>query len=203
MALIGSLSRFDTPPDLTGAKTRLRYPVAGDFAAWAELRGASRAFLAPWEPTWPHDDLTRPAFRRRLRRYARDVREDRAYPFFIFEAASGELAGGLTLSNVRRGVAQACSLGYWAGERFAGRGLVSDAVRAVLPFCFGPLGLHRVEAACLETNLPSQHVLAAAGFQPEGRARAYLRIDGQWRDHLLFAVLDEDRAASRGVNRIA
>ena len=67
MALIGSLSRFDTPPDLTGAKTRLRYPVAGDFAAWAELRGASRAFLAPWEPTWPHDDLTRPAFRRRIR----------------------------------------------------------------------------------------------------------------------------------------
>ena len=203
MALIGSLSRFDTPPDLTGAKMRLRYPVAGDFAAWAELRGSSRAFLAPWEPTWPHDDLTRPAFRRRLRRYARDVREDRAYPFFIFEAASGELAGGLTLSNVRRGVAQACSLGYWAGERFAGRGLVSDAVRAVLPFCFGPLGLHRVEAACLDANLPSQHVLAAAGFQPEGRARAYLRIDGQWRDHLLFAVLDEDRAASRGVNRIA
>ena len=200
MALLGSLSRVDTPPELAGAKTRLRYPAPADFAAWAELRAASRAFLVPWEPTWPHDDLTRPAFRRRLRRYARDIRDDRAYPFFIFEAATGALAGGLTLSNVRRGVAQSCSLGYWAGERFAGRGLVSDAVRAVLPFCFGPLGLHRVEAACLENNLPSQHVLAAAGFRPEGLARAYLRIDGRWRDHLLFAVLDEDRLPRRGAS---
>lgn len=193
MALLSGLSRFDSAPEVFGRKTRLRYPASADFDAWAELRGASRAFLTPWEPTWPHDDLTRPAYRRRLRRYARDTRDDRAYPFFIFETASGRLAGGLTLSNVRRGVAQTCSLGYWAGERFAGQGLISDAVRAILPFCFGTLGLHRVEAACLESNLPSRRVLAAAGFQGEGLARRYLRIDGQWRDHLLFAVLDEDR----------
>ncbi len=192
MALLGSLSRFDNPPEVFGKKTRLRPPLAADFQAWASLRDASRAFLTPWEPTWPHDDLTRPAFRRRLRRYARDARDDRAYPFFIWENASGELAGGLTLSNVRRGVAQTCSLGYWAGERFAGRGLIADAVRAVLPFCFGTLGLHRVEAACLESNLPSRRVLTAAGFLHEGIARRYLRIDGQWRDHMLFAVLDED-----------
>lgn len=192
MALLTGLSRFETPPDLAGRKTRLRYPTSGDFDAWADLRSRSRAFLTPWEPTWPYDDLTRTAFRRRLRRYTRDIRDDRAYPFFIFEHASGELVGGLTLSNVRRGVAQACALGYWAGERYAGRGLVSDAVRAVLPFCFGALGLHRVEAACLEANMPSRHVLTACGFRSEGIARKYLRIDGQWRDHMLFAVLEED-----------
>ena len=73
MALLSGLTRFDTPPEVFGRKTRLRYPVSGDFDAWAELRAASRAFLTPWEPTWPHDDLTRPAFRRRLRRYARDA----------------------------------------------------------------------------------------------------------------------------------
>ena len=193
MALLGGLGRFDTSPEVHGRKTRLRAPIAADFDAWATIRAESRAFLTPWEPTWPHDDLTRPAFRRRLRRYARDARDDRAYPFFIFENATGALVGGLTLSNVRRGVAQTCSLGYWAGERYAGRGLISDAVRTILPFCFGSLGLHRVEAACLESNMPSRRVLGAAGFQHEGLARRYLRIDGQWRDHLLFAVLDEDR----------
>ena len=192
MALLGSIARFDTPPEVTGRLTRLRMPVAADFEEWAELRAASRAFLTPWEPTWPYDDLTRPAFRRRLRRYVRDMREDRAYPFFIYDKRSGELVGGLTLSNIRRGVAQTCSLGYWAGERHAGKGFISDTVRAVLPFCFGALGLHRVEAACLESNGPSRHVLAAAGFKAEGVARAYLRIDGKWQDHLLFAVLDSD-----------
>ena len=192
MALLGGLARFDAPPEAVGRRTRLRAPVAADFDAWAELRAESRAFLTPWEPTWPYDDLTRPAFRRRLRRYQRDIRDDRAYPFFIFDKSTGELVGGLTVSNVRRGVAQTCSLGYWAGERYAGKGYMSDAVRAVLPFCFGALGLHRVEAACLESNGPSRHVLAAAGFQPEGIARAYLRIDGKWQDHLLFAILDSD-----------
>lgn len=192
MALLSGLSRFDQLPEVTGKRTRLRMPLAADFDAWAELRADSRAFLTPWEPTWPYDDLTRPAFRRRLRRYQRDMREDRAYPFFIFDKSSGELVGGLTLSNVRRGVAQACALGYWAGARHAGKGYIADAVRAVLPFCFGTLGLHRVEAACLESNMPSRRVLAAAGFAPEGLARAYLRIDGRWQDHLLFAVLDSD-----------
>lgn len=192
MALLAGLSRSDTLPDITGRKTRLRFPVAADFDRWARLRDESRAFLTPWEPTWPHDDLTRPAFRRRLRRYSRDIRDDRAYPFLIFELATGQLVGGLTLSNIRRGVALSCSMGYWAGERFAGKGLISDAVRAILPYCFDTLGLHRVEAACLESNLPSQRVLTAAGFTHEGLARRYLRIDGQWRDHLLFAILDDD-----------
>jgi ribosomal-protein-alanine N-acetyltransferase len=192
MALLGTLARFDTPPEVTGKLTRLRVPVAADFDEWAELRAASRAFLTPWEPTWPYDDLTRPAFRRRLRRYVRDMREDRAFPFFIYARSSNSLVGGLTVSNIRRGVAQTCSLGYWAGEAHAGKGYIADAVRAVLPFCFGTLGLHRVEAACLESNMASRHVLAAAGFTPEGVARAYLRIDGKWQDHLLFATLDSD-----------
>ncbi len=192
MALLTGFHRVDAAPELTGRKTRLRPPVAADFEAWAALREASRAFLTPWEPIWPHDDLTKPAFRRRLRRYGQDMRDDRAYPFFIFDRATGALIGGVTLSNVRRGVAQACALGYWAGEAHAGKGFVSDAVRAVLPFCFDTLRLHRVEAACIEDNEASQHVLHACGFRREGVARSYLRIQGRWRDHLLFAVVDDD-----------
>jgi [ribosomal protein S5]-alanine N-acetyltransferase len=192
VALLSGLTRQEAEPRLAGARTLLRYPQAGDFPEWAALREASRAFLEPWEPLWPADDLLKSAWRRRVRRYQRDVRDDRAYVFFIFEKASGQLAGGLTLSNVRRGVSQSASLGYWAGQHFAGRRLVSDAVRTVLPFAFGSLGLHRIEAACIETNEPSKQVLAACGFKPEGTARRYLRIAGHWRDHLLYATLDDD-----------
>jgi ribosomal-protein-alanine N-acetyltransferase len=197
MSLLRPTSLYDKPPTLKGSKTLLRFPMAADYEAWSSLRAESRDFLTPWEPLWPEDDLTRIAFRRRLRRYQRDVRDDRAYPFFIHSPTDGALLGGLTLSNVRRGVAQAASLGYWAGARHAGQGFISDAVRTVLPFCFGRLGLHRVEAACLETNMASRRVLTAAGFQHEGMARSYLRINGQWHDHMLFAILDSDLKADR------
>jgi len=171
----------------------LRSPAPGDYQDWAELREASRAFLSPWEPTWPADDLTRTAFRRRLRRYQRDIRDDHCYPFFLFRLADDALLGGLTLSNIRRGVSQSCSLGYWMGAQHAGRGYMSEAVRAVTPFAFGTLRLHRIEAACLPSNARSIALLENAGFQREGLARRFLFIDGRWQDHLLFALLAEDQ----------
>ena len=178
-------------PALVGDQVRLRPPVMGDHAEWAMLREESRLFLSPWEPTWPLDDLTRSSFRRRLRRYAQDIREDQAYPFFVFEGG-GALVGGLTLSNVRRGVSQSCALGYWMGERYAGRGYMTAAVHAVIPFVFGTLRLHRMEAACLPHNTASIRLLEKTGFRREGLARRYLCIAGQWQDHLLYAILNED-----------
>ena len=117
-------------------------------------------FLTPWEPTWPSDDLTRGAFRRRLKRYAEDQRNDLAYAFMIFRNEDNALVGGLTLANIRRGVAQAGSIGYWVGEPFARKGYMTAAVRALIPFCFGTLRLHRLEAACIPGNAAS---VAAAG----------------------------------------
>ena len=122
----------------------LRAPQMADFAEWAALREASRDFLTPWEPTWPADDLTRAAFRRRLRRYAEDQRADPAYPFFVFRKTDDALVGGLTLANIRRGVAQAGSLGYWMGAAVSrAQGYMTAAVRALVPFAFGALRLHR------------------------------------------------------------
>src|SRR5690606_4219521 len=126
-----------------------------DFAQWALLRSESRRFLAPWEPVWPTDELSRLAFRRRIRRYQRDMREGTGYPFFIFSPDGVALLGGLTLSQVQRGVTQSCSLGYWMGQRYAARGYMTDAVRTVLGFAFDTLLLHRVEAACLPHNTAS------------------------------------------------
>ena len=116
MALFRSLSSPEPLPPIVGEGIALRVPQMSDFPAWAELRETSRKFLVPWEPVWPADDLTRPAFRQRLRRYIEDVRTDQAYPFFLFRTEDNALVGGLTLSNIRRGVAQSGSIGYWIGE---------------------------------------------------------------------------------------
>ncbi|MBA5778393.1 GNAT family N-acetyltransferase [Stappia sp. F7233] len=177
---------------LAGRRIYLRAPAAHDYVPWAALREESRSFLKPWEPRWPEDDLSRASFRRRLRRYAREMREDKAYPFFLFKADDGCLVGGATLSNIRRGVAQSCSLGYWMGAPFAGQGFMSEAVRLLVPHAFSRLRLHRVEAACLPHNAASITLLQNAGFQREGYARRYLCIDGRWEDHVLFARISDD-----------
>ena len=192
MAFFRSVNFGDVLPAVSGNGVLLRMPVAGDFPEWAALREQSRAFLTPWEPIWPPDDLTRSAFRRRLRRYAEDQRSDAAYAFLIFRTSDGAMVGGLTLANIRRGVAQAGSIGYWTGQPFAHQGYMSAAVRALIPFCFGSLRLHRLEAACIPTNKPSIALLEKTGFQREGYARGYLCINGTWQDHLLYARLKDD-----------
>ena len=159
---------------------------------WSKLRAESREFLTPWEPVWADDELTRGAFRRRIKRYQKETRLDSAYVFFVMRASDDALLGGCTLSNVRRGVTQCCTLGYWVGSRFANQGHMTKAVKALVPFIFRTLGLHRIEAACLTGNLASQKLLARCGFRQEGLARRYLLINGEWADHLLFALLKED-----------
>jgi len=184
------LARTD-PFRLSGEHVYLRIPERGDWEAWANLRGRSRNFLEPWEPSWPADALSRLSFRSRVTRYAEDWRSDQAYNFFIFSHGD-VLVGGVSLTNVRRGVSETASLGYWMGEPFARQGLMSAALPLVLDFSFDRLRLHRVEAACLPSNIPSRALLVRTGFQQEGYARQYLCIAGKWQDHLLFAVLQED-----------
>jgi [ribosomal protein S5]-alanine N-acetyltransferase len=192
MAFFRSVSLSEQLPAITAEQVVLRPPQMSDYLEWAALREASRDFLTPWEPTWPADDLTRASFRRRMKRYFEDQRGDLAYPFFIFRRNDNVLVGGLTLANVRRGCAQACTLGYWMGQDYARQGFMTAAVRAVMPFVFESLRLHRIEAACIPSNLASVRLLEKTGFRREGFARQYLCIDGRWQDHLLFARLKDD-----------
>ncbi len=185
MALL-DWSRSDVSQRLTGDGVVLRPPHANDFEAWRELRAASREFLQPWEPVWPADDLTRTGFRRRLSAYQRDRDMGTGYAFFVFRSRDGALTGGASLSNLRRGIAQTASLGYWSGQPFARQGHTLAAVRALVGFSGERLGLHRIEAACLPSNAASGNLLLKAGFTEEGYARAYLKINGEWRDHRLF-----------------
>jgi ribosomal-protein-alanine N-acetyltransferase len=190
MALFGLARSADPQPLVRGDGLYLRPAIAADYSAWARLREQSRAFLTPWEPTWLSDDLTRAAFRRRVRRQAEDIAGDESFAFLIFDSTSDELLGGLTLGGIRRGVAQAATLGYWMGAPHAGKGRMTRAVAAVARFGFDSLRLHRIEAACIPDNAPSIALLERNGFQREGFARAYLKIDDAWRDHILLALLE-------------
>jgi [ribosomal protein S5]-alanine N-acetyltransferase len=177
---------------IEGPGTFLRAPRDGDWGDWAALRATSRAFLVPWEPTWPADSLSRAAFRRRIRVIGAEWREDSGYTYFIFRRSGPALVGGVTLSNMRRGVAQTASLGYWVGAPFARQGLMTEALSVLLPYAFERLGLHRIEAACLPQNAASRGLLAKVGFIEEGYARGYLRINGEWRDHVLYGLLQAE-----------
>lgn len=179
-------------PVLQGEGVVLRYPQMSDYKQWAQLRGESRQFLAAWEPVWAADELTRAAFRRRLRRYQREIRSDLAYPFLVFGKADNVVMGGCTLTNVRRGVTQSATIGYWIGERYARKGHMYATLTAICPFAFELLGLHRLEAACIPENEASRNLLRKVGFREEGRARRYLQINGEWRDHILFALLEDE-----------
>ena len=180
------------PFRLAGRRTVLRAPDRLDWQAWAELRHASRAFLTPWEPSWGEDALSRAAFRRRLARYALEWHSDQGYTFLLWRLDDDALLGGISLTNVRRGVAESASVGYWVGEEHAHQGYMSEGLALTLRFAFERLRLHRVEAACLPHNVPSRGVLLKSGFTEEGYAREYLCIDGKWQDHVLFGILASD-----------
>jgi ribosomal-protein-alanine N-acetyltransferase len=183
----------DPTPILTGSRVVLRPPRARDYDAWRTLRRKSRDFLKPFEPRWTEADLNRQAYMTRLTRGRDEARRSTDYSFLIFEATGKDevLVGGLTLSNIRRRAAQHGSLGYWMGEAFAGRGLMTEAVGVVLPFFFDMLGLHRLHAAFLPHNIASRRVLEKNGFAEDGFAEKYLQIDGKWADHVLFALTRE------------
>jgi ribosomal-protein-alanine N-acetyltransferase len=175
----------------------LRQPRDTDWKQWAELRAESRDFLQPWEPTWPRDALTRTAYRQRLRQFEAERRDGSGHAFFIFRHDDDALVGGITMSNIRRGVAQAATIGYWVGRAHARRGHMSAAIDCIAGYAFNQLGLHRLEAACQPDNTASRDLLLKAGFTEEGRARLYLLIDGRWCDHLLFGLVRDDYLGGR------
>jgi len=192
MAFLLSSTRSGNDLVLQGRRVSLRAPQMADYQEWAELRAQSRPELEPYEPSWTRDELSRTSFRHRLKHYSREVAQDLGYAFFVFDAAGTRLLGAVTLSNIRRGVAQTASVGYWMGTPESGKGLMTEALCLLAPFAYRNLNLHRLEAGCVLANHASVRVLEKSGFTQEGRARHYLRINGVWQDHLLFARLADD-----------
>lgn len=171
----------------------LRPPAHADFRPWTGLRQLSRDFLVPWEPTWANDHLSRKGYTNRVYWAQRAIANGTAVPLFLVRRADDTLLGAVTLDNIRRGPAQAGTLGYWIGQPHARQGYMREAIEAVVHFAFTTLDLSRIEAACLPENAASRGVLEKSGFKYEGVAQSYLQINGRWRNHVLYANLRSDR----------
>ena len=171
----------------------LRPPQHTDFVQWTTLRAESREFLTRWEPTWAEDHLSRKAFTNRVYWAQRAIAGGTEMPLFLIRRDDQRVLGALTLSNIRRGPAQAGTTGYWIGEPHARSGYMREALLAVVHHAFMVLDLSRIEAGCLPENTPSRRLLESCGYKYEGVAQSYLQINGRWRNHVLYANLRADR----------
>jgi len=176
----------------SGGTVIMRHPRWADYEAWAELRKENEDYLTPWEPQWNERHLTRLSYRARLAKFKKMVSHDEAYPFHIFRASDDRLIGACNVTHVQRQVAQTAQLGYWVGQHYARQGFARASVSAATKFCFETLGLHRIEAGVQPDNAASIKVLEAMGFQREGTARGYLKINGKWEDHDIWAKISSD-----------
>ena len=177
---------------LTGERVFLRPPKRRDALKWQKLRMSSKSFLVPWEPSWDASSCTRRAYLRYFKNSNYLANMDRAYSFLIFKTDDKTLLGGINVGNVRRGVAQSASLGYWIGEKHSRNGYMKEALKLLIPSLFVDLRLNRIEAATLEENIASKNLLKKIGFKKEGVLRKYLKINGTWRDHILYGLLEND-----------
>ena len=176
----------------TGQRIFLRPPKRRDALKWQKLRMSSKKFLVPWEPSWDASSCSRRAFLRYFKNSNYLANMDRAYSFLIFKIDDNTLLGGINVGNVRRGVAQSASLGYWVGVNHARNGYMKEALQILIPTLFIDLRLNRLEAATLEENTASRNLLKKIGFKKEGILRKYLKINGIWRDHVLYGLLEND-----------
>jgi ribosomal-protein-alanine N-acetyltransferase len=177
--------------NLTSGRVGLRPLVVRDAAAWREVRARNVAWLRPWEATVPAGDRSGPrTFRGLVRDLRRQAREGRALPFAV--TVDGRFAGQLTVTNIAAGSARWGQVGYWIDQRYAGQGVMPTAVAMAVDYCLFELDLHRIEVAIRPENAASLRVVEKLGFIKIGLAPRYLHIDGDWRDHLLFAITAEE-----------
>jgi [ribosomal protein S5]-alanine N-acetyltransferase len=174
------------PVVLVDDRIALRPLRQRDSRAWRSVRSRNAAWLHPWEATSP-DPATEapPTYAAMVRRLRTEAREGRTMPFVI--AYDAELVGQLTVGGITWGSLRSAYIGYWIDQRFAGRGIMPTAVALATDHCFAA-GLHRVEINIRPENVASRRVVEKLGFRPEGLRPRYLHIDGDWRDHLSFAL---------------
>lgn len=179
------------PARMRSGDVTVRPLEPADGRAWREVRRRNAAWLAPWDATVPPGAAARPdSFRSLVRRLHKQARAGTTYPFAI--EVGGQFAGQVTVNNIVRGSAQFASIGYWIDQRYAGRGVTPLAVALVIDHCFRVARLHRVELAIRPENTNSLRVAEKLGMHEVGYAPRFLHIDGDWRDHRLYAVTVEE-----------
>jgi ribosomal-protein-alanine N-acetyltransferase len=179
------------PAVLRHGEVTVRPIAQSDARAWKAARQANADWLRPWDATAPPGGADRPTtFRSLIRRLDRAARAGTTMPFAV--EVDGTFAGQVTVNNIVRGSAQFASIGYWLDRRFAGRGVMPLAVAMVIDHCFTTAGLHRIEIAIRPENSNSLRVVEKLGLREYGYAPRFLHIDGDWRDHRLYAITVEE-----------
>jgi ribosomal-protein-alanine N-acetyltransferase len=171
-----------------------------DAQAWSEVRRANYRWLVAWEstPPGPWDELNSPAaFRWIHREQRRTARGGESMPFAV--CLNGELVGHLNLGNIVRRAFCSAYAGYWVDSRVAGRGVMPTALALAVDHAFGPGGLHRIEVNIRPENKASRRVVEKLGFREEAYHPRYMHIDGEWRDHIGYALTAEDVVAEGGL----
>ena len=174
------------PAVLTEGSVALRPLRQRDSREWRSVRARNADWLRPWEATSPEPAMDAPpTYSAMVRRLRTEAREGRTMPFVI--TFGGDLVGQLTVGGISWGSLRSAHIGYWVDRRVAGRGIMPTAVAMATDHCFA-IGLHRIEINIRPENMASRRVVEKLGFRPEGLRPRYLHIDGDWRDHLSFAL---------------
>ncbi|RYB95858.1 N-acetyltransferase [Nocardioides oleivorans] len=169
----------------------LRSLRKSDADEWQAVRQRNHDWLRPWDATVPPGSAPRPSsYKLVTKSLLQQARQGACLPFVI--EVDGRFAGQVTVSNVARGSAQWASIGYWVAAEVAGRGVAPRAVALAIDHCFGSVGLHRVEICVRPENSNSLRVVEKLGLEQVGYAPRFLHIDGEWRDHRIFAVTVEE-----------
>jgi ribosomal-protein-alanine N-acetyltransferase len=192
LASLWKRTKPDLPPRLDAARIYLRLPESRDVDAWVEQISRNSDFLRPWSPSATLRQVNRHGFTARRALWQYDSQQGCAHVFFIFRQNDDALLGGITLGNIIRGAGQMATLGYWLDAAVKGQGLMTEAVGRLCTYAQDDMGLHRLQAGCLPENRASHRVLEKNGFHAEGIARGYVKINGVWRDHVIFSKLADE-----------
>lgn len=179
------------PVTLTHEDITLRALRLSDSARWREVRRRNADWLQEWEATLPpeavDDGEVPPTFAMMVRRLRREARAGRSLPWVI--VYQGRIVGQLTVGGISWGSLRSAYIGYWIDREVAGRGIVPTAVALAADYCLDDLRMHRLEVNIRPENAASLRVVAKLGLRREGDRPAYLHINGDWRDHVTFAVV--------------
>jgi ribosomal-protein-alanine N-acetyltransferase len=192
------------PAQLSAGPVLLRAPRLRDGRAWSEVRLRNEMWLLKWEPTSPHSWAERhsmsawPPLLSALRKAGRG---GTMLPFVI--TYGGRLVGQMNVSNVVHGVLRSCTVGYWVDRDVAGRGVTPTALALVIDHCFTAAGLHRVEVDIRPENSASLRVVEKLRLRREGYFERFLDIDGDWRDHIGFAVTADELHGTTMLSRLS
>ena len=182
-----------TKPIILSERLIIRLPVIADYENWVILRKKSENFLNQWEPEKDFNYYSKNLFVKRVRWAKKNFDLKIVLHFFLFLRSNYQLVGGITLDNIRYGPFQSATLGYWLGEEFSKKGIMTEGLNSLITYANKTVGISRIEAATLPNNLASRRLLENCNFKYEGVGQYYLQIKGKWQHHILYANIFDTR----------